>query len=76
VPLRASASSQHATRHHELGEHETLCGLHREGMLAAQCPAGARDADKLAFGDAGLGTRIQVEDRTYGVTAAGVRLNR
>jgi hypothetical protein len=45
-------------------------------MLAAQCPAGARDADKLAFGDAGLGTRIQVEDRTYGVTAAGVRLNR
>ena len=48
------------------GEHFVLYKLHRAGILAAQSPAGARDADVLVFNDLGLGKRIQVKTRTYG----------
>ena len=48
------------------GEHYMLYRLHREGILAAQSPAGARDADILVFNEAGIGRRVQVKTRTYG----------
>ncbi len=48
------------------GEHYVLYRLHREGILAAQSPAGAREADILVFNSDGLGRRIQVKTRTYG----------
>jgi hypothetical protein len=48
------------------GEHYVLYRLHREGILAAQSPAGARDADILVFNNLGVGTRVQVKTRTYG----------
>jgi len=35
------------------GEHYVLYKLHREGILAAQSPTGARDADILVFDDDG-----------------------
>jgi hypothetical protein len=34
--------------------------------LAAQSPAGVRDADILVFSDLGVGRRVQVKTRTYG----------
>ena len=48
------------------GEHYVLYKLHREGILAAQSPAGARDADILVFDDDGIGRRVQVKTRTHG----------
>jgi len=48
------------------GEHYVLYRLHRAGILAAQSPAGARDADILVFNDQGVGRRIQVKTRTHG----------
>lgn len=48
------------------GEHYVLYRLHREGILAAQSPAGARDADVLVFDEQGHGTRVQVKTRTHG----------
>ena len=48
------------------GEHYVLYRLHREGILAAQSPAGAREADILVFNQDGVGRRVQVKTRTYG----------
>ncbi len=48
------------------GEHYVLYRLHRQGILAAQSPAGARDADILVFDEHGVGRRVQVKTRTYG----------
>lgn len=49
------------------GEHYVLYKLHREGILAAQSPAGARDADILVFDDDAVGRRVQVKTRTFGI---------
>jgi len=48
------------------GEHYVLYKLHRAGILAAQSPAGARDADILVFDEFGNGRRVQVKTRTHG----------
>ena len=48
------------------GEHYVLYKLHREGILAAQSPAGVRDSDILIFDQDGVGKRIQVKTRTRG----------
>ena len=48
------------------GEHYVLYKLHREGILAAQSPTGARETDILVFDHHNLGKRIQVKTRTHG----------
>jgi hypothetical protein len=48
------------------GEHYVLYKLHREGILAAQSPTGAREADILVFDRSNLGKRVQVKTRTHG----------
>jgi len=48
------------------GEHYVLYRLHRQGILAAQSPSGARDADILVFSSNADVRRIQVKTRTQG----------
>lgn len=60
VVSRGTMSARNSVLTGSAGEHYVLYRLHREGILAAQSPAGAREADILVFNSDGLGRRIQV----------------
>jgi hypothetical protein len=63
---KAGATTRNSVLTGSAGEHYVLYRLHREGILAAQSPAGARDADILVFDEDGVGKRVQVKTRTRG----------